>query len=94
MRYVMSFMGRKIQGLQSCLVVGGVSLLEECPLSYDAIATCSDIHGPVDDIATTHRVMITPVATRLSLRFGWRREPRPRRRESWRDFTPFEGIAA
>jgi hypothetical protein len=75
-------------------IVGGVPLLEEWPLSFDAVATCPDIRGPVDDAPTTHRVMIIPVATRLSLRFDWRREPRPRRRESWRDFTPFEGIAA
>jgi hypothetical protein len=68
--------------------------LEEWPLSFDAVATCPDIRGPVDDAATMHRVMIIPVVTRLSLRFDWRREPRPWRRESWRDFILFEGIAA
>jgi hypothetical protein len=70
--------------------------LEEWPLSFDTIATCLDICGLVYDTAMTHRVrvMIIPVATHLSLRFDWRREPRPRRCESWRDFTPFEGIAA
>jgi hypothetical protein len=61
-------------------------------LSFDVVATCLVIRG--DDATTTHRVMIIPVAMRLSLRFEWRREPRPRRRESWRDFTLFEGIAA
>jgi hypothetical protein len=94
MRYVMSFLGTKIRGLQSCPVVGGVPLLEEWPLSFDAIATCPDICVPVDDAATTHRVMIIPVATHPSLQFDRRREPRPQRRESWRDFTQFEGIAA
>jgi hypothetical protein len=68
--------------------------LEEWPLSFDAAATCPDIHGHVDDTTTTRRVMIIPVATRLPLRFDWRRVPRPRRRESWHDFTLFEGIAA
>jgi hypothetical protein len=68
--------------------------LEEWPLSFDAVATCPDIRGPVDNAATTHRVMIILMATHLSLRFDWRREPRPRRRESWRDFIPFEGIEA
>jgi hypothetical protein len=90
MRYVMSFLGRKIRGLQYCPVVGGVPLLEEWPLSFDAVVTCPDIHGPMDDTATTHRVMIISVATCLSLQFDWRRESRPRRR----DFTQFEGIAA
>jgi hypothetical protein len=94
MRYAMSFLGRKIRGLQSCPVVGGVLLLEEWPLSFDAVATCPDIRGPVDDATMTRRVMIIPVATYLSLQFDWRREPRPRRHESWHDFTPFEGIAA
>jgi hypothetical protein len=90
----MSFLGRKIRGLQSCPVVGGVPLLEEWPLSFDAVATCHDIRGPVDDAATTRRVMIIPVAMHLSLWFDWRRVLRPRRRESWRDFTLFKGIAA
>jgi hypothetical protein len=94
MRYVISFLGRKIRGLQSCPVVGGIPLLEEWPLSFDDIATCPDIRDPVDDAATTHRVMIIPVAMCLSLWFDWRREPRPRRRESWCDFTPFEEIEA
>jgi hypothetical protein len=75
-------------------VVGGVLLLEEWLLSFDAIATCPVIRGPVDDATTKHRVMIIPVATRLPPWFDWRRELSPRRHESWRDFTPFEGIAA
>jgi hypothetical protein len=75
-------------------VVGGVPLLEEWLLSFDAVATCPVVRGPMDDAATTHRVVIIPMATCLSLRCDWRREPRPRRRESWRDFTLFEGIAA
>jgi hypothetical protein len=94
MHYVMPFLRRKIRDLQSCPVVGGVPLLEEWSLSFDVVATCPDIRGPVDDVATTYRVMIIPVATRLSLWFDRHREPRPRRRESWRDFIPFEGIAA
>jgi hypothetical protein len=94
MRYVMSFLGRKIQGLQSCPVVGGVPLLVEWLLSFDAVATCPDIRGPIDDAATMRRVMIIPMVTRLSLRFDWRREPMPWRGESWRDFTSFEAIAA
>jgi hypothetical protein len=94
MCYVMPFLGRKIQGLQSCPVVGGVPLLEQWSLSFDAVATCSDIRGPVDDVAMTYRVKIIPVTTHLSLRFDWRREPRPRRHESWRAFTLFKGIAA
>jgi hypothetical protein len=68
--------------------------LEEWPLSFDAVAMCPDIRSPVDDAAMTHRVVIIHVATRLSLWFDWRREPRPRRRESRCDFTLFEGIAA
>jgi hypothetical protein len=68
--------------------------LEEWALSFDAIVTCLDIRGPVGDAATMHRVMIIPVATRLSLWFDWRREPRPQRHESWCDFTPFEETAA
>jgi hypothetical protein len=64
MRYVMSFLERMIQSLQSCSVVGGVSLLEEWLLSFDAVATCPDICGPVDNTATMHRVMIIPMATR------------------------------
>jgi hypothetical protein len=75
-------------------VVGGVPLLEEWLLSFDAVATCPVVCGPVDDAATTHRDVIIPVATRLSLRFDWHRERRPRRRESWCDFTSFKGIAA
>jgi hypothetical protein len=63
-------------------------------LSFDVVATCLDIRGPMDNTVTTCRVMIIPMATRMSLQFDWRREPRPQRRESWRDFTPFEGIAA
>jgi hypothetical protein len=47
-------------------VVGGVLLLEEWLLSFDAIATCPAIRSPVDDAATTRRVVIIPVATCLS----------------------------
>jgi hypothetical protein len=47
-------------------VVGGVLLLEERPLSFDAVATCLDICGSVDVAATTRRVVIIPVATCLS----------------------------
>jgi hypothetical protein len=94
MCYVMSFLGRKIRGFQSCPVVSGVPLLEEWPLSFDAVVMCPNIRGPMDDTATTHRVMIIPVAMRLSLWFDWRRELRPRRHESWRDFTLFERIVA
>jgi hypothetical protein len=46
-----------------CTTVGGVAP------SFNAVATCPDIRVPVDDAATTHRVMIILVATRLSLRF-------------------------
>jgi hypothetical protein len=63
-------------------VVGGVALLGEWLLSFDAVATCPVIRSPVDNAATTHRVVIIPVVTCLSLRFDWRRGPRPRRRES------------
>jgi hypothetical protein len=37
--------------------------LEECPLSFAAVATCPDVRGSVDDAATTRRVVIIPVAT-------------------------------
>jgi hypothetical protein len=47
-------------------VVGGILLLEEWLLSFDAIATCPAIRSPVDDVATTCRVMIILVATCLS----------------------------
>jgi hypothetical protein len=94
MRYVISFPGRKIRGLHSCPVVGGMLLLEEWPLPFDAVATCPDIRGPMDDAATMHRVMTVPVAMCLSLRFDWRRGLRPRRCESRRDLPPFEGIVA
>jgi hypothetical protein len=47
-------------------VVGGVSLLGEWLLFFDAAATCPVIRSPVDDAATTRRVMIIPVATCLS----------------------------
>jgi hypothetical protein len=88
------FPGRKIRGLHSCPIVGGVPLLEEWPMFFDVVATCLDMRGSVDDAATMHRVVTIPVATCLSLRFNWHRGPRPRRRESWRDLTPFEGIVA
>jgi hypothetical protein len=68
--------------------------LEEWPLSFDAIVTYLDIRCPTDDAARTCRVVIITVATCLSLRFDRRREPRPRSRESWHDFIPFEGIVA
>jgi hypothetical protein len=63
---VISFLQRKIRGPHSCPVVGGVSLLEEWPLSFDVVATCPHIRGSVDDAATTRRVMIIPVATCMS----------------------------
>jgi hypothetical protein len=88
------FPRKEDRGLHSCLVVGDMPLLEERPLSFDAIATCLDIRGSVDVAATKRRVVTIPVATCLSLRFDWRRGPRPQRRESWRDFAPFEGIVA
>jgi hypothetical protein len=47
-------------------VVGGVLLLEEWLLSFGAVATCPAIRSPVDDAATTRRVVIIPVATCLS----------------------------
>jgi hypothetical protein len=75
-------------------VVSGVPLLGEWLLSFDVVATCPVIRSPVDDATTTHRVMIIPVAMCLSLQFDWRRGPRPRRHESWRDLALFEGIVA
>jgi hypothetical protein len=75
-------------------IVGGAPLLEEWLLSFDAVATCPVIRSLVNDAATTHRLVIIPMATRLSMQFECHREPRPRRHKSWRDFTPFEGIAA
>jgi hypothetical protein len=57
-------------------VVGGVALLGEWLLSFDAVVTCPVIRSPVDNAATTHRVVIIPVVTCLSLRFDWRRGPR------------------
>jgi hypothetical protein len=66
MCYVISFLERKIRGPHSCPVVGGVPLLEEWPLSFDAVATCTNIRGSVDDAATTCRVVIIPVVTCLS----------------------------
>jgi hypothetical protein len=47
-------------------IVGGVSLLGEWLLSFDAAATCPVIRSPVDDTTMMHRVMIIPVATCLS----------------------------
>jgi hypothetical protein len=47
-------------------VVGGVILLEEWLLSFDVVATRPATRSPVDDAATTRRVMIIPVATCLS----------------------------
>jgi hypothetical protein len=47
-------------------VVGGVSLFEEWTLSFDAIVTCPAIRSPMNDAATTRRVVIVPVATCLS----------------------------
>jgi hypothetical protein len=66
MCYVIFFLGREIQGL---FVVGSVLLLEEWLLSLDAIATCPVIRSPVDDAATTRRVVIIPVATCMSFGF-------------------------
>jgi hypothetical protein len=48
------------------LVVGGVLLLEEWLLSFDAVVTCPATRSRVDDVATTRRVVIIPVATCLS----------------------------
>jgi hypothetical protein len=48
----------------------------------------------VDDAATMCRVVTIPVVMCLSLQFNWRRGPRPRKRESWRDLALFEGIVA
>jgi hypothetical protein len=39
-------------------VVGGVLLLEEWLLSFDVVATCPATCNPVDDAATSRRVMI------------------------------------
>jgi hypothetical protein len=47
-------------------VVGGVLLLDEWLLSFDAVATCPAVRSPVDDAATTRRVLIIPVATCLT----------------------------
>jgi hypothetical protein len=47
-------------------VVGGVSLLEEWLLSFEAVATCPATRSPVDDAATMRRVVIIPVETCLS----------------------------
>jgi hypothetical protein len=63
------FSRRKIRGLNSCPVVGGVPLLEEWSLSFDAVATCPDMRDSMDDVATTRRVVIIPVTTCLFLRF-------------------------
>jgi hypothetical protein len=43
-----------------------VLLLEECLMSFDVVATCPATRSPVDDAATTRRVMIIPVATCMS----------------------------
>jgi hypothetical protein len=47
-------------------VVGGVLLLEEWLLSFDAVATYPATRSPVDDAAMTRRVINIPVATCLS----------------------------
>jgi hypothetical protein len=91
---VMFFLGRKSRSLQSCPVVGGVSLLEEWPLSFDAVVLCSDIRSPVDDAATMCRIMNITVVTCPSLRFDHRREPRPQRRKSCCDLAQIVGIVA
>jgi hypothetical protein len=94
MCYVTFFLERKIQGLYSCLVVGGMPLLEEWSLSFDAVATCPSMHCSVDDRVTTCRVVIILVVTCLSFGFDLLRGPRPQRRESWCDLAPVEGIVA
>jgi hypothetical protein len=94
MCYMIFFLERKIQGLYFCLVVGGVPLLEEWPLSFDAVATCPGMRGSVDDTATTRRVVIIPVATCLSFGFDLLRGSRPQSHESWCDLASFEGIVA
>jgi hypothetical protein len=48
--------------------------LEEWPLSFDAVAMCSDIRSPMDGVAMTCRIMIIIVATCPSLRFDHHRE--------------------
>jgi hypothetical protein len=74
-------------------VVGGVSLLEEWLLSFDAAATCPVIRSPVDDATTMRRVVIIPVATCLS--FGLTDvEGHGLGGMNWLDFAPFEGIVA
>jgi hypothetical protein len=50
-------------------IVGGVQLLGEWLLSFNAVAMCPIMRRPVDDAAMMHRVMIIPVATCLSLWF-------------------------
>jgi hypothetical protein len=85
------FSRRKDLNSGLCLVVGGTLLLEEWPLSLDAVAMCFDIHSPT---ATKCRIVIITVATSPSLWFDYHREPRTRWHESWCDFTPFEGIVA
>jgi hypothetical protein len=47
-------------------VVGGVLLLKEWLLSFNAVATCLAIRSHVDDATTTRRVMIILVATCMS----------------------------
>jgi hypothetical protein len=66
MRYVIFFSGKEDP---MSLVVGGVSLLEEWLLSFDAIATCPVIRSLVDDATTMRRVVSIPVVTCLSLQF-------------------------
>jgi hypothetical protein len=89
MRYEIFFPGKEDLRFP---VVGGVSLLEEWLLSFDVVAMCPTIRSPVDNAATTRRVMTIPVATCLSLRFDWRRGLRRQRRESWHDLALLEGI--
>jgi hypothetical protein len=55
-----------MRGLRSRPVVSDVPLLEEWLLSFDVVATCPAIRSPVDDAATTRRVMMVPVTTCMS----------------------------
>jgi hypothetical protein len=66
MRYVIFFPGKEDPMSPE---VGGVSLLEEWLLSFDAVATCPVIRSLVDDAATMRRVVSIPVVTCLSLQF-------------------------
>jgi hypothetical protein len=67
-----------------------VPLLEEWLLFFDAVATCPAIRSPVDDAATTRRVVMISVAMCLS--FGLTGIEGQGLRSV--NFAPFEGIVA